>query len=237
MHSSIPGHSIINAIYNLYSISEITDTVIAAQCMIFFLAGYDTTSSLMSFMSHELAVHPEIQDRLIAEVDAVRQSLNGKPITYEDLLNMPYMEMIISEALRKWTPVATYDRICNEATTLDIGDGKRLHVGVGEGMVIAAYGMNHDPKYWSKPEEFDPERFNEVNAKHIVSGTYLPFGLGPRICPARRFALLETKALYFHLLSKFRLEPCERTENPLRLGVGIIGITPKNGVWLKLKRR
>lgn len=123
----------------------------------------------------------------------VNRRFNVDPL----LQNMPYMDMVISETLRKWSMVPTFDRNCNEATTIDIGAGKQLYIGVGEGMLLATYAMHHDPKYWQNPEEFDPERFNADNAKNIASGTYLPFGIGPRICPARRFATLETKAMFF----------------------------------------
>lgn len=188
-------------------------------------------------MSHELALHPAIQDRLCDEIDTIRQSLDGQPITYDHLQNMPYMDMVIAESLRKWPPVGTYDRISNKATTLHIGAGqKRLRLDVGDGLLIPAYALHRDAKYWPRPDVFDPERFNETNAKTIVSGTYLPFGLGPRVCIGQRFAQMETKSLFYHLLSEFRLERCEKTQRPLRIGMGITA-TCNEGFWLRLVSR
>lgn len=226
----------INAVF-FFCRADLSDTDFVAQCMIFFIAGFDTASALMCFMSHELAINPAIQNRLCDEIDTIHQSLDGKPITYEHLQNMPYMDMVVSESLRKWPPVGIYDRIGNTTTTLQLGaDRKALRFDAGDGIIIPVFGLHRDPKYWPDPERFDPERFNETNVKNIASGTYLPFGIGPRVCIGQRFALMETKSLFYHLLSAFRLERCERTQHPLRLGMGITSSAEK-GFWLQLKRR
>ena len=75
--------------------SELTDLDMTAQAMIFFLAGFETVSVLMCFMSHELALHPDIQEKLQKEVDRTRSECDGK-LTYEALMKMKYMDMVIS---------------------------------------------------------------------------------------------------------------------------------------------
>ena len=75
--------------------SELTDVDITAQAMIFFLAGFETVSVLMCFMCHELALHPDIQEKLQKEVDETRSECDGK-LTYEALMKMKYMDMVIS---------------------------------------------------------------------------------------------------------------------------------------------
>lgn len=69
---------------------------LTAQCFIFFLAGFDTSSTCMSFTAHELAANPEVQQKLLLEVDAIKEELGGKPLTYEALQKMPYLDMVIS---------------------------------------------------------------------------------------------------------------------------------------------
>ena len=75
--------------------SELTDIDITAQAMIFFIAGFDTVSLLMCFMCHELALHPDIQERLQKEVDETKKECGGKLI-YETLMKMKYMDMVMS---------------------------------------------------------------------------------------------------------------------------------------------
>lgn len=74
---------------------ELTDDDIAAQAMIFFFAGFESVSTLMSFMAHELVVNPEIQKRLQDEIDTTLNECKGK-LTYEALVKMKYMDMIVS---------------------------------------------------------------------------------------------------------------------------------------------
>lgn len=197
---------------------ELSETDIVAQCMSFFVAGFDTTSALMCFMAHELAINPDIQDRLYEEIITVQRTLDDKSLTHDQLDQLVYMDMVIAETLRKWTPIGIFDRTTTRPTELHLSNGKSLHLKIGEGILIPPLGLHWDPKYWSDPNTFDPERFNKNNVKHITPGTYIPFGLGPRVCIGQRFALMETKTLFYHLLSEFRLDRCARTQDPLCFG-------------------
>jgi cytochrome P450 len=64
--------------------------------MIFFLAGFETVTRFICFLSHELGVNPEVQEKLRAEIMDVKSQLNGRKLTYEDLQQMKYMDMVIS---------------------------------------------------------------------------------------------------------------------------------------------
>lgn len=68
---------------------------IAAQALVFFLAGFETTSTLLCFASHQLAVHPDIQNKLQEEIDATLQQHGGK-ITHEAVHSMKYLDMVVS---------------------------------------------------------------------------------------------------------------------------------------------
>lgn len=72
------------------------DDELTAQCFLFFLAGFETSSTLLCLASSELMENPDIQQTLIDKCDCVKQQLNGKPLTYEVLQNMKYMDMVIS---------------------------------------------------------------------------------------------------------------------------------------------
>lgn len=158
-----------------------TDNELVAQCLLFFSAGFGTVSDLLSFGAYELATHPELQDRLYSEILEVHHRLEGKPVSYEALHSMKYLDQVISEVLRKWPPAAAVDRICVKDYVLEV-DGKKIDFEKGVGYYVNIYGFQHDPKYFPNPEVFDPDRFSDENKHNIVPGTYIPFGLGPRHC-------------------------------------------------------
>uniref|UniRef100_A0A1B0CWX5 Cytochrome n=1 Tax=Lutzomyia longipalpis TaxID=7200 RepID=A0A1B0CWX5_LUTLO len=87
-----------------------TDDEIVSQCFIFFLAGFDTSSTVLSFATYELAKSPEIQEKLYEEAKVFHDELNGKPLKYETLQKMKYLDMVVSEALRMWPPAPATDR-------------------------------------------------------------------------------------------------------------------------------
>lgn len=158
-----------------------TDDELAAQCFLFFLAGFDTTSSLLSFLSHELTINPGIQQKLYDEVRQTFDKLNGQRLTYDMLQQMKYMDACICEGLRHWPPAATTDRMC--VKDYDYDDGQvNFKIKKGQYFVIPIYGIHHDDKYWTNPHIFDPERFSEANRHKINTNAYIPFGLGNRSC-------------------------------------------------------
>jgi cytochrome P450 family 9 len=98
-------------------------------------------------------------------------------------------------------------------------------------------GLHRDPQYWPEPDRFDPERFSEENKMKINPYTFLPFGVGPRNCIGSRFALLETKTLFFYILAHFEIVPVEKTQIPLQLSRKTFAMTAEKGFWLGFKRR
>jgi cytochrome P450 family 9 len=177
---------------------EWSEIELIAQCFIFFLAGFDTASTLLSFLSYELALNPDIQQRLYEEISVVNKELNGKPLTYDAIQKMKYLDMVISEGLRKWPPAPLTDRQCTQDCTLLV-DGKAVKIEKGNSVWVPIYALHHDAKYFPQPEKFDPERFSDENKGSINSGAYLPFGVGPRNCIGKYSDLKES--LYFMKVS------------------------------------
>ncbi|XP_065342833.1 uncharacterized protein LOC135941346 [Cloeon dipterum] len=205
---------------------NITDEDIAAQAFAFFFAGYDTVATVLAFLAHELADNPEVQERLCEEVDATIQE---GPLSYESVMGMKYLDMVISEALRKHPPAVGTDRTCIKNYKIPGTD----HV-IEAGMIITVpiYPLHRDPEYFPDPEKFDPERFSEENKADIKPYTYLPFGVGPHNCIGMRFALLEVKLCVIHLLATCKLRVCSKTEIPLQLSKKSLTMTTDNGFWL-----
>lgn len=160
-----------------------TDNELVAQCLLFFSAGFGTIADLLSFAAYELAIatHPELQDRLHSEIVEAHQNLDGKPLSYETLHGMKYLDQVVSEVLRKWPPATAADSICVKEHAIEV-DGKWIDFEKGVGLYVNIYVFHHDPKYFPNPEQFDPDRFSDENKRNIVPGTYIPFGIGPRFC-------------------------------------------------------
>ncbi|XP_029170254.1 cytochrome P450 9e2-like [Nylanderia fulva] len=216
---------------------KVTLDDIVAQAFGFFLAGFDTTSSLMCFVAHELAVNPEVQDRLREEVE---QHLDErKEISYEALSKMTYMDMVLSETLRRYPPAVMTDRLCTKSFELPPPKPgwKSVLVESNTIMLIPIYAFHFDPKYFPNPDKFDPERFSEENKNNIVPYTYLPFGEGPRKCIGNRFALMETKILIAHLLQKFILKKTKKTVDPIVFDKKEFNLLPQGGFWISLEKR
>lgn len=186
-----------------------------AQGFIFFFGGFDTTSNLLQSVTFELAANPDVQQELFKEISDVTETLNGKPVTYEILHKMKFLDMVVSEALRKHPPFAQMDRTCTKDYELDLGNGKIIPIRKGEIVMFPYYQLHRDPEYWPNPEKFDPHRFSDENKDSIVSGTYVPFGLGPRACIGSRFVLMEAKLLLFNVLANFEIKKCAATPEKL----------------------
>lgn len=133
-------------------------------------------------MAHEIAANPAIQEKLFAEVKSVNDELAGQPLTYEVLQTMKYMDMVVCETLRKWSVAPFSDRSVNKPYAIELKNGKKIDLKVGDGVLIPIVGYHMDPKYFANPERFDPERFSDENKKNIVPGSYMPFSIGPRNC-------------------------------------------------------
>ncbi|RLU15592.1 hypothetical protein DMN91_012586 [Ooceraea biroi] len=207
-----------------------------AQAFVFFFGGYDTTSTAMSFVAYEIATNPEVQKKLQEEIDQVVKESNGE-VTYETINRLEYLNAVINEGLRLYPPVAFLERICDNTYELPPSlPGEKPFI-MKEGMIfwIPSFALHRDEKYYDEPQKFRPERF--LDNAHHNSPYYLPFGSGPRMCIAIRFALLVIKVLLFHLLARCELKPCAKTTIPPKFKKAGIAMAPEGGVWLNVRPR
>ncbi|XP_067007539.2 cytochrome P450 6k1 [Anabrus simplex] len=202
---------------------------LVAQAALFFVAGFETSASTMSFALYELALQPKLQERLRNEIaDALKD--NGGNITYELVFGLKYLDMVISETLRKYPTLPFLDRVCLKDYHIpETG----LTIEKGTPIFIPLQGIQTDPQYYPNPERFDPERFNEEGKKSRVPFTYMPFGEGPHNCIGMRFGLMSAKAGVLHILTKFVVEASEDTPVPLQMNTRGVVTTPKGGVPLR----
>lgn len=141
------------------------------------------------------------------------------------------------ETLRLWPVNIANDRKCTKDCTLYDSKGKSHDFKEGDNINIPVHAIQHDPKHFEQPEKFMPERWTSENKDKINPYTFLTFGIGPRMCIGNRFVMMEAKCVFYTLLSKFRIEKCEKTQIPVTFKKGSLALIPENGMWLKLKLR
>lgn len=158
---------------------EITDSIIEAQAFLFYAAGYETSASTLTFLLYQLALEPEIQGKLRAEIDNYLKQNNNRILLETLLKDLPYLEQVFNETLRKYPIVDFLQRSAVEEYELP---ETNLKLAKNQVVLISTYGIHHDEKYYPNPTKFDPERFtpDEIAARHPCA--YLPFGVGPRHC-------------------------------------------------------
>lgn len=215
----------------------LTHEEMLAQAIVFYFAGYEPVSALMCFVSYELGINPNIQSRLRAEIQEVSNELNGD-ITYDALMNMKYLDMVILESLRKWPTAVAVDRMCTKSYTIpaESPQEKTLHIEKGTIIWLPIYALHHDPENFPDPSKFDPERFNKENVSKIKPYTYMPYGSGPRKCIGARLSILEVKLIIFQILKHYQIIPISKTVVPLVLCRKSFNATAEGGFWFGLKR-
>uniref|UniRef100_A0A8C6XJH9 unspecific monooxygenase n=1 Tax=Naja naja TaxID=35670 RepID=A0A8C6XJH9_NAJNA len=189
----------------------LTDSEILSQAIIFIFAGYETVSSALSYLMYELAIQPDIQQKLQEEIEEVLP--NKAPITYEALMQIEYLDMVLSETLRMHPGISRLQRVCKNTIELN-----GITIPKGMAIVIPPVILHFNPEYWPEPERFRPERFSKEVKEQINPYTYLPFGAGPRNCIGMRFAFLTMKAAVVSLMQHFTFQPCKETQVRIRNG-------------------
>ncbi|CAO1329600.1 unnamed protein product [Diamesa tonsa] len=211
-----------------------SDDELVAQCMIFFTAGFDTTSTALSFSAYELALNPDFQEKLRAEVTGMEETLNGKNLCYDNIQKMILLDQFICEILRMYPPAPALERTCVKDFTFNV-DGKDVTIEKKTSCLVPVAGFHSDPQYFANPEKFDPDRFSDENIGSINMNAFMPFGMGPRACIGSRFALMKVKCIIYYMIQNFSFEVCEKTTIPLKYTKSFTTLEIENGTWVQLK--
>jgi cytochrome P450 len=176
-----------------------SDRQLRDEVITLYLAGHETTASLLAWSLYVLAREPEIEQRLAAEADAAEL---GDPPTLDQVRALEQASRFVQEVLRLYPPAWTIARNALAADRI-AGYG----VPAGALVMISPYLAHRLPEFWPEPERFDPERFAPaaVRARHPFA--YFPFSLGPRICIGMGFSLYEARLVLAMMLRRFRILP------------------------------
>ncbi len=160
----------------------LSDREIRDELIIFLFAGHDTVATTLTYALWQLGRHPEVQDRVLAEVSA----LGTHPLGTADLPGLTYTKQVIQEGLRLCPPAPTGTRLATR--DLEVG-GYRIEAGTT--VAFGRMAVQRDPALWDNPLAFDPDRFGPEQSATRDRWQYLPFGGGPRSCIGDHFAMLE----------------------------------------------
>lgn len=219
--------------------SQYSDLDITAATGSFYFGGLETTTTVICFALYEMCLNPAIKQKLQDEIDQVKEELSrtGSKLSYEVLQNMKYLDMVVSETLRRWTPLGLTNRACTKPYTVEDTNGTKVSIKVGDIIQIPIQAIHRDHRYFPDPYKFDPERFSEENRDKINRDAFLPFGSGPRNCIGSRLALMQSKCFLYYTLANFELELCPKTDVPIRLNKRSVTLSTMSGFWFRMVPR
>ena len=195
-----------------FSFDEMVD-----QVMIFFLAGHETSAALLSWAVWLLAAAPEWGEQVKTEAKTFWENPN-----FSALSKMKVTRNVLRETLRLYPPVPMMVR---EASENDVMRERRI--SPGNQIVISPWHLHRNDRYWDKPDEFNPKRWDEGGVREA----YLPFSTGSRVCPGASFAMVEATVLLSAIIAECEIQPV-RTPVP----VAHLTVRSKDGILLRMNK-
>lgn len=223
-----PGDDLLSTLLELGKdpASPMTREQVRDEAVTLLLAGHETTALTLSWTFALLSRHPHVEKRLHAELD---EELGDRPPTLEDLPRLRWAECIVQESMRLYPPAYAIGR--EAVADCEIGGWA---VPAGTTLFIIPWVLHRDPRWFSGPETFRPERWEEDLADRLPRFAYMPFGGGPRLCIGNRFAMMEAVLVLASVARRWRvrLDP-DRMPTPFPS----ITLRPSGAVMARLERR
>jgi cytochrome P450 len=207
--------------------SGLSDEEVRGEILALIAAGYDTTSSALTWTWYLLSQHPDLERRLHAEVDAV---VGERRPTAQDLARLPFLDHVVNETLRLFPPSGLgTDRLVLE--DIELGG---YPIAAGSIILMSQYVVQRDPRWYPDPEAFDPDRWEPARAADRPRFAYFPFSQGSRACIGAGFASMELPLVIASIGRGWRLElePGQRVEVDAR-----VSMRPKYGMRMLPIRR
>ncbi|XP_015126386.1 cytochrome P450 4C1 [Diachasma alloeum] len=181
-----------------------TDKELRYEMFTLFIGSHDTIAGVSCFVALVLAMFPDVQKKVREELKDV---VGDHDITEEDATNLKYLEMVIKETIRIY-PVGPV--LGREMT----GDLKLATCTLPKGasVYLLPFATHRDPRHWTEPEKFMPERFSPENSKGRHPWAYVPFSGGLRSCPGSKYGMICIKVLIGQMVRYYELETTAKYE-------------------------
>jgi cytochrome P450 len=203
----------------------VTEALVRDELVTFLIAGHETTAAGLAWAWYLFAQHPAVEGRLHQEL---RHVLAGAAPTPTDVPRLSYTRMVLEESLRIYPPVPLTSRIAKTDAILG-----PYRIPAGARLLLSPYLTHRHSDVWTRPEDFDPERFSLERSAGRPPCAHFPFGFGPRVCIGASFAWLEMVTIVALVAQRYRL----------RLASGIpitpvprLSLHPENGLPMVLER-
>ena len=206
--------------------SRMTDQQLRDETITLFLAGQETTALVLSWTWYLLEQYPTIEAKLWEELRSV---LGDWTPTIADLPRLPYAEMVVKESMRLYPPAYTLGR--EALQECEIGG---YQIPAKTTLFMSQWVMHRDPRYFDRPEEFNPDRWGNDLAKRLPAYAYFPFGGGPRHCIGHAFAMTEAVLLLATIAQRFHFTLVP--EHPIQPYPSIT-LRPRYGIRMVLSKR
>ncbi|KAF6203664.1 hypothetical protein GE061_001996 [Apolygus lucorum] len=210
---------------------EMSDNLMIGQSMGFMVAGFDATALTMGWLCYELAMHPEIQSKARQEVKEVLEK-HGNRLDYDTVREMKFLSTCLKENGRLHSALDVNFRMVTKP--YKVPDTSAV-LERGSFVYIPNLSIHMDPKYYPEPEKFLPDRWIVENTDKS-SCKYLPFGTGPRMCIAMRFANMEMMCAIAKLLLNFEVSIHPSTKLPPRIEPYSFFTYPRDKLYFNLKK-
>jgi cytochrome P450 len=190
------------------------------------LAGHETTGATLAWAWHLMSLHPEVGDRLVAEVHA---AVGDAPPDGQDLPKLAYARWIFAEALRLYPTAIAIPRQAQQPVVLGGYTAPK-----GTLVMVATWCTHRDPRWWEAPLEFRPERWDPARPSERPRFAYFPFGGGVRACIGEEFAWNEGALVLATLAQRWRAKPIPGREvRPEAL----LTVRPRGGLPMVVEAR
>lgn len=207
----------------------LTEEDIREEVETFMFAGHDTTTTGTAAVFYYLSKNPEIQQKVYEEIISVFGNDPTTPVTYNDLQDLKYMEMVMKESFRLIPPVPVMGRQLMEPTVIS-----GVLCRSGTNIAIPIYAHHRNPEIFPDPEKFDPDRFLPKNTEHRSPYSYIPFSAGPRNCIGQKYAMVEIKTFITKVLLNYKLLP---NKGEWKLKVRLAFVLEMNGIEMRIETR
>lgn len=211
--------------------ADLTDEEIKEEVDTIMFEGHDTTAAGSSFVLCLLGIHQDIQNQVYKEIKQIFGDSN-RNATFNDTLEMKYLERVIFETLRMYPPVPVIARKLTEEVRLA---SHNYVVPAGATIVIGTYKLHHREDIYPNAEVFNPDNFLPERTQNRHYYSYIPFSAGPRSCVGRKYAMLKLKVLLSTILRHYRIVS-DLKESDFKLQGDII-LKRTDGFRIKLEPR
>ena len=214
------------AVQDADSGERMSDKQIRDEIVTLFVAGQDTTSATLSWLFYLLDRHPEIFERLRAEINEV---LGDRRPTVEDLSRLSYTQRVLQEVMRLYPAGWVSPRFSNQEATLG-----SYAIPANKLILLSPYVTHRDPSHWGeRPDDLDPDHFlpERVAKRHRYA--YFPFSGGSRQCIGNHFFMMEAQLILTQIVRRIHPRlPSRKVVQYDALG----NLRPRNGLLMKLER-